>query len=148
MLSQNKLLFFDPSVYYYNVSLINTKLQALFVLVRTRYRTISEFNKLQHAINVYDQIKQPLKWKPGLKPINNTLKMVLSITSKPSLILRQSSTFQSPKSQDFKVPLSSKKKISLPCSPESNIKQYLIQPMLKRTTKILMAHKIMSYIRS
>ena len=63
ILSQNKLLVFDPSVYNFNVSLIKTKLQALFVLIRTRNLTISEFDKLQHAIKIYEQIKQPSKWK-------------------------------------------------------------------------------------
>ena len=47
----------------YNVALINTELQALFVLVRTKHRTISEFEKLQHATTVYDQIKQPSNWQ-------------------------------------------------------------------------------------
>ena len=63
ILSQNKLLVFNTSVYNYSVSLINTELQSFFVLVCTIYLTISEFEKLQHAINVYDQIKQPLKWQ-------------------------------------------------------------------------------------
>ena len=47
----------------YNVALINTEPQALFVLVQTKHRTISEFEKLQHAITFYDQIKQPSKWQ-------------------------------------------------------------------------------------
>ena len=63
ILSQNKLLVFNPSVHNYHVSLINTELQALFVLVRTKHRTISYFEKLQHAITAYDQIKKPSKWE-------------------------------------------------------------------------------------
>ena len=41
--------------------MINTELQALFVLVLTKHRTISELEELQHAITVYDRIKQPSK---------------------------------------------------------------------------------------
>ena len=62
ILSLKKLLVFDPSVCNYNVSMINTKIQALFVLVRTRHWIIPEFEKLQHAIIVYERIKQPSKW--------------------------------------------------------------------------------------
>ena len=56
-------MVFDPSVHNYNVSLINTDLQEMFVLVWTKHQTISEFEKLQHAITIYDLIKQPSKWK-------------------------------------------------------------------------------------
>ena len=63
ILSQNKLLIFDPSVHNYNVNLINTKLQASFVLVWTKHQKKSEFEKLQLVITVYDRVKHPSKWQ-------------------------------------------------------------------------------------
>jgi len=57
----NNLLASDPSIYLYDILMINTALQNIFLLVTNTHRILNDEEKLQHVIAVYYCIKQPKK---------------------------------------------------------------------------------------
>jgi len=60
--SFHKLIMLDPSDYEFNIPLVNTELSNLFVLATTPHRSLSENERIQHALTTYARIQQPQTW--------------------------------------------------------------------------------------
>lgn len=62
MLSFKNILEFSSAEHGFNIPVINTKLNHLFVLATTRDRRLPESERIQHTLTVYARIKQPELW--------------------------------------------------------------------------------------
>lgn len=62
MLSFKQILEFSPVDHKFNIPLINTKLNHLFVLATTHDRRLTDAEHIQHTLTVYARIKQPETW--------------------------------------------------------------------------------------
>jgi len=60
--ASDRLTNYDPAVRKFQIAQINSDLMHLFVLARSRYRQISDPEKVQIAIKVYSKIHQPESW--------------------------------------------------------------------------------------
>ena len=60
--SFKRILEFDPAIYSFNISSVNTKLNHQFVLATTGQRILGELYCIQHTITDYSCIKQPEEW--------------------------------------------------------------------------------------
>ena len=62
VLAFNNIVHCDPSVFKFNIPIMNTKLSHLFVLATTCNRTLTEQENIQHTLAAYKLIQQPKTW--------------------------------------------------------------------------------------
>lgn len=62
MLSFKQILEFSPAEHKFNIPMINTRLNHLFVLATTRDRRLTDAERIQHTLTAYARIKQPEAW--------------------------------------------------------------------------------------
>jgi hypothetical protein len=57
----------DPVDFKFNIATINTKLTHYFILASSGTRALSEAEKLQHTLTIYEKIKQPESWAQWIR---------------------------------------------------------------------------------
>jgi hypothetical protein len=62
MLSWKKIMEFDPTEYQFNIPVINTQLNELFIMAATVQRPLDEYARVEYVLQVYDRIKRPEQW--------------------------------------------------------------------------------------
>jgi hypothetical protein len=67
IISFNQILQFDPAIYHFNVPTVNTKLSHLFTLATTSSRLLTDAERIQHTLTVYQRIQQPEIWAQWIR---------------------------------------------------------------------------------
>jgi hypothetical protein len=62
MLSWKKIMEFDPTEFQFNIPVINTQLNELFIMAATVQRPLDEYARVEYILQVYDRIKRPEQW--------------------------------------------------------------------------------------
>jgi hypothetical protein len=59
MLLWKKIMEFDPTEFQFNIPVINTQLNELFIMAATVQRPLNKYARVEYVLQVYDRIKRP-----------------------------------------------------------------------------------------